>query len=167
MTTPTRPGGEFSARVEAKVVEYEGSIGRFAADRGLPNPLPRSIDDYINMSRSELRAMSGEDVAEAAWEVATYAYYLQDQSDKVQVRVQKLDHEINKIAFPAQHGYDAYKTEDKVLLATLDDRLARELHELRAVALGYQARWNKLGYLLSDIARKLDTVIIERRKSRG
>lgn len=166
MTSPTSDGPSYSERLEARVGEHADAIESFARQRGLPEPRVRAIDHHLGMTRSELRALSATDLAEVAFEISAYAYYLQDQVNLAQVRVDKMTHEIHKLVIPAAAGRGLYKFEDNLALATLEDRAARELADLRLVAQGYLTRWSNLGFRLADLAKRID-ILREEKRQRG
>lgn len=151
-------GDDFSVRVESRVDAHAADVEAYSAALGLPSPNPRVIDQYLNMPAGELGGLDEGEARRVAAEVSAYAYYLQDQVNRKQVRIDKCTHEINKIVYPVMHQYDAFKVDDKVLLATLDDALAAELHDQRANALAFVARWAWLGQRLSDFANKLEAL---------
>jgi hypothetical protein len=165
MTETMRPGGDRSARLEARVADHEAGIDRFARDQGLPTTSPApEIDMILALSGRELRAMDREDLLVASWDLARHAIHSQDVMNRIDVRVAKYDHEIAKMTWPGAARHALYKHDDNVFMETLTIPNAAALHDLRAEAFALRVRWAKLGFLLSDLARRLDALAQEKFK---
>lgn len=148
------PGNDKSAAHKAKA--FQAKIDEYRQKISVPTPLPRHIDHYINMPRSELGNLSEDDLKEIAFEIETYALYIQDKVNRHKMMVEHCRHNIFKTIGSDIRGYkDIYGQDAQWYAAIMDNEHAREWKEIEV---NNQAIVTDLAYLATGLDRIARTV---------
>jgi hypothetical protein len=150
-------------RIESRSEQLEDYLTK----KGLPKPEVRSIDQYLNMARSELSTYSGEDLGEIAFEIDAYAYYLQDLINRHESKKAFCQYQIEALVGGNLSNYNIFGQKEKWLAAINDNDHARAFwenqntHELVIQRLSYLAK------RLESISRTLENLQMTKRKFNG
>lgn len=155
-STSPKSGVGKSQTAREKIDEFCEKLEIYMNQKGLPHPLPRHIDHYINIPRSELTLLAAEDLGEMAYEILSYAYYLQDQQNRQLAKADRCKSEIDRIVAPVLTNYrDIYGKEEKWLSAIFDNEQAISFHNVEINARAAATRVSYLTARLESIARCL------------
>lgn len=114
-----------------KITKIIDKVTTYVEDKGIPIIQDRMVDHYLNMNRSELLAMSSEDLAVAAYEISSKAYYLQDFINEKQTKWDACQQQIQKTVGNKLNEYDVWSVKEKWYAAIIDNDYATELYELQ------------------------------------
>lgn len=108
--------------------DYERSLG-------IPRmTIGSKIEDYLNLTREEIKKLSPEDCGEIAYIVARYAYYLQDKHNRQIANMNRAEANIKIIIADKIDQYTGYGYEEKKNKAIKDNELAMKLEYVRVNA---------------------------------
>jgi hypothetical protein len=137
-------------------------------ENGVPASLPRHIDHYINMPRSELSLQSPESLVEMAFEISSFTYHLQTLNNKQVAKAEKCKAEIEKLVTPVMSQYrDIYGKEEKYLAAINDNIHATEYRNVEINARAAATRTSYLTQRLDNIAKCLNDLANKKGRHNG
>ncbi len=155
-------GNALSAK--AKIDKRGSDLEEYLNKKGLPTPEPRSIDQYLGMTRSELSSYAPEDLGEIAFEIDSYAYYLQDLVNQHETKKEMCRFQIEAIIGGRLDNYKVYGQREKWLAAIHDDDHAmafwenQNTHEIVITRLSY------LSKRLEQLSRTLENLQVSKRR---
>jgi hypothetical protein len=116
------------AHVEKQITEYEQRKGVLAIQ-------PRNdVEEYLNMSRDQMRKLSADECGEAGAILGLYALHLQTVYNKELAKVNWTNDNIRRIIAAQVKQYSAKSADERRLLAIRENDYAKRLDELRTWA---------------------------------
>lgn len=131
--------------VQSVLDEYESEIGlpRYAKDAF------EDIDEYFNLTKTELHKLGPEDCAEIGIRLCQFALYTQQKLNTELSRCAWAEHELKNLVSPLLVDYDKFiKYENKVALICLENEAAKKLDKIISYT---QQRINRLQFISGNI----------------
>ncbi len=115
--------------LKEKISKLDEMIHKFHAFAELPEQTSKhSVSDYLNMSRTEIEALTAEGAAGAALELSLYGYHLQKVSNKNRARMKWCESELKRVFGELSRTYNLYSYEEKKNAIIHDNEYATKLH---------------------------------------
>lgn len=132
-------------------------------EQGVPESLPRHIDHYINLPRSELATLPTDALGEMQFEIYSYVYHLQTVHNRQLAKADKCKYEIEKLIAPSLPNYrEIYSSEQKWAAAVMDNDAARKYRDIEVNARAAATRTAYLTQRLENVARSLENIVKRR-----
>jgi hypothetical protein len=116
-----------------KIKKLDEQIEKFYEQINLPqtNVAESSVEEYINMTRTEIESMTPEGCGAASLQISSYIYYLQKIINKYKSRLNWLEQlsreEIGKIS----RDYQIYSYEEKKCAMLVDNTYLNKIHKYK------------------------------------
>lgn len=110
------------ADLEKNLDEYEEKIGLAIQPR---------VTQYLNVSHEQMKAMSVEELEEAAFDLANYGIYLQKEMNKHTSRVNWANSNINAVVAREHNNVKGYSFEERKLSIVHGNEHTVKLEEIR------------------------------------
>ena len=162
-TSQTISGPRESKTAIAKFDDYVDRLEKYVKFKGVPESLPRHVDHYLSMSRSELSKTSSRDLGEMAYELYATAYHIQTVNNLQLAKAEYCKHQIDKIYGRDMDNYShIYGKEDKYLRAIADSETCQSYREIEINARGAATRTSYLTQRLENVAKCIENIVRER-----
>jgi hypothetical protein len=138
-----------SDNVKDRLEKLNAVLAEYERKSGLPNkPIEHESEQYISITKAELKAMSADECGEAAVLLAQLSLYLQRIINEEHSRFSWAEESIKKIIAPMLSNYKAYSFEERKLCAINDNIEAQTLDKVRVNA---KIRIDRMSYLATRI----------------
>lgn len=130
----------------------------FLDKMSVPRPTPREVGHYLDMTRSELELQPAEELESMAFDIANWAYYVQDLYNQQSVKAGIAKAEIDKIIAPVLDQYQYCNSEEKRIRAVNDNDQAMSYQEIETKARLVMTRIDHLARRIEEVKRTMLTI---------
>lgn len=149
-------------KIEDRIQSYCQTVEDASVRMGFPAPQTRNITQYMDMSHEEIDQLNIETLDAILIEISAHIYCLQDEYNKKALIADKCHREIMKLVATKVNDYDAFKFEDKLYLAMIDNDVTKDLMEIRDEARAFLIFWTNSVQRLADFVKRLDSLRYKR-----
>lgn len=142
---------------DQKLQEMEHDLESFLARKGLFDVVEPKASEFVNISRDRLASLPPDELGVIGFELARYAFYLQQVMNMLQTRVNICKEEIRKAVGHKIKEYTAvYGREDKWIAAIAESPHASKWKEIQDKA---QFSLDRIAYFPSRLIDLSKTVL--------
>lgn len=165
MTNETNNGQTESKTAKDQLAELDTILDEYVNRVGVRLVVDHSeADEFMSMSRADMKRLSPEDCGEGAYLLSRMAGYIQEQLNKDLARVEWAERKISFIANVSARQYGNNQYEERKMAAIRENEFTRKLYAIATYAKQRSIRLSYLPARLESMAQRLDNLQYSKRK---
>lgn len=154
--------GDQESLAKDTLTKIEDELDNYLKNKGYVRIIKPAVEEYLEMSRSELRSLPTEELGEAAYDLSRYAYYLQGILNDIEAKIYICESQIRRLVGTKLDNYNVFGIENKWIAAIADNDVARRFQVLKDKAAVLKIKLNYIPKRLEDLSK----VVLEIQQTR-